>query len=188
MVSQRPVLFLVGTHGSGKTTLGRALKDHHGWRHLSVGDLGRLGRRGKLPREVSLRLMLAIAHSKPGQHIDPATATLLLAQVDAWRRDAPVVVDGFPSLPDHLVRMPKRSGIVHVRCAESIREPRLLLRSEVTMRRWTPGIHSARDLALDEFASQARKRPSFTEVGNDGDLDELQRSADGLNHWANSLA
>ena len=139
-MTRHPVLFLVGLHGSGKTTLGRLLKDRHGWRQLSVGDLGRLARRNKLPQGVSLRLMLTLAQATPGKHIDDAAVALLLAQIDAWRRDTPVAVDGFPSLPAHLLRTPDRAGVVHVECARAICEPRLMLRSEKTQRKWTPAL------------------------------------------------
>lgn len=188
MSGQHPVLFIVGFHGSGKTTLGRALKDAHGWRQLSVGDLARLGRRGKMPQEVSLRLMVALAHSKPGHHMDASTASLLLAQVDAWRRDAPVVVDGFPSLPEHLCRLPKKSGIVQATCAEGLRETRLLMRSERTQRKWTPGAHSARDMALDEFVTLAKRRAGFIEINNSGGLDALGHHACHIDGWARTLS
>jgi adenylate kinase family enzyme len=183
----KPVVFLVGLHGSGKTTLGRLLKDRHGWRQLSVGDLGRLARRGKLPSDVSLRLMLSLAHSKPGHHIAAHTASLLLAQGDAWRRDAPVVIDGFPSLPAHVGILPERSGIVHVQCAEDLREPRLLLRGEKTQRKWTPNLQSERDLALGALIASAARHRNFITLDNSDSLDGLERSAAHLHAWSNVL-
>ncbi|WP_454906758.1 AAA family ATPase [Variovorax gossypii] len=187
-MTRHPVLFLVGLHGSGKTTLGRLLRDRHGWRQLSVGDLGRLARRNKLPQGVSLRLMLTLAQATPGKHIDDAAVALLLAQIDAWRRDTPVAVDGFPSLPAHLSRTPDRAGVVHVECARAICEPRLMLRSEQTQRKWTPGLASARDLALADLVSHAGTKPYFCKINNDGGLDDLKATANQLDTWASQLA
>ncbi len=163
------------------------MHDLHGWRHLSVGDLGRLGRRGKFPRDVSLRLMVSIANSKPGAALSDEIASLLLSQIDSWRREAPVIADGFPSAPSHIDKLPAMSGIVHLQCDLALREPRLMLRGEKTARKWTPGLPSERDQRLDDLLIKGRTTPRFMEVDNNGSVEMLAQRARTLAQWAKSF-
>jgi hypothetical protein len=149
------------------------LKERHGWRHLGVGDLGRLARRQRLPAGVSVRLMLALARSTPGEHIATSTASLLLEEVQAWRELAPVVVDGFPSLPEHVALLPTGSRVIHIYCEASRREQRLMARSEQTARRWTAGSASARDKALSSTIAAARTAGCLSQHCNDASVDVL---------------
>lgn len=153
---KHPVVFLIGLHGSGKTTVGKHLQDHHGYRHLSLGDLGRLARARRSPEDCSLRLMCLLAGQTPDRPLRPELVTELLVNIDRMRLASPVSVDGFPSEPHHIDLMPERSVLVHLNVADHVRMARLIERSSNGPRKWTPGQHSARDERLGAVLAHAR--------------------------------
>lgn len=149
--STHPCVFLIGLHGVGKTTLGRHLHARHGWLHLSLGDLSRLARARRLPREFGVRLMGALAGQIPGERLKPQLISALLQEVERHRLERPVSIDGFPTEPYHLQLIQPDSRIVHLRTDDAVRNSRLEHRSVTTARQWTAQAAPAprdRDLPL----------------------------------------
>ena len=179
---QYPLLCLVGLHGTGKTTLARDLARHHGFAHLSLGDLGRLSRKGRLPSDIPPQLMVSVARSKPGGILDAGTAKLLFQHIDGLRKSTAVVVDGFPACPDHLAWLDDRSLIGRLHLTDSLRELRLTRRSELGPRKWTPGGHSARDASLAETVHAARTMGLHLETFNNGG-EKIEILTDQILHW-----
>lgn len=140
---------LVGFHGTGKTSIARHLVKDAGFQHLSVGDLGRLARRGRVPSNVPSTLMVLLARTTPGSILDDLTAEHLVAHLFTLRATGPVVVDGFPACPGHVKFLDDRCFVAHITLSEQERNDRLLERGKQTVRQWTPGGSSARDQALE---------------------------------------
>lgn len=174
-----PCIFLIGLHGSGKTTLGRLLQKEHGFHHLSLGDIGRLARSMKIPREYSLRFVTAMARQEPATPLSPKVVSLLLAEIEHLRQFSPVSIDGFPAEPSHVHQLPTRSLLVHVVVPENIRQERLVKRSQDTKRQWIPGLRSYRDEALPVILTEASKL--VLPVHNEGDCSQVA-------HWLASRA
>ena len=143
-----PCIFLVGLHGSGKTTLGRLLQSQHGWLHISMGNLGRLARSMRIPCEHSIRFMTALSKQAPGQALTVEVVAQLLSEIERLRQSRPVSVDGFPSDPSHASLIPEKSTVMHIMVDELERETRLIRRAEETVRQWNPGQLSLRDQML----------------------------------------
>lgn len=155
------VMFLIGLHGTGKTTIGKQLAASHGWFHISVGDLGRMARRYHHHDALPVRLMAEFAKSRPGVPISAMASELLSQAIGRISEKLPVVCDGFPSSPEHLDLLPPNSEIVWIQCDEDERARRLEMRAEETARRWTPGRQTLRDdlvEAVYHCASQDRVR------------------------------
>ncbi|WP_234265159.1 AAA family ATPase [Hydrogenophaga sp. NFH-34] len=150
-----PCIFLVGFHGSGKTTIGRQLQREHGYIHVSLGDLGRLARSMKFPSEHSLRFLVALAGQAAGQRLEPNVVQALRKEIERLRHVGPVSVDGFPAEAEHIALLPMGGAIVHITVPDSERETRLLHRASVTKRLWTPGQRSLRDEAIPSIIDAA---------------------------------
>lgn len=179
------IVFLLGLHGSGKSTLGRHMVRANGWAHISMGDLGRLARSGKRPSDISLPLIAELAAHYPGQRLSNRLVETLMLEVSKQAMQKPVICDGFPAHKDHLSVIPKSAQIIYVRCAQHVREARLDHRANQTQRKWTPGLSSERDrdlpallkLVTDSFSTQGSPE-RFLEIANDGNgLDSLKATA-----------
>lgn len=86
----RPVLFLIGAPGTGKTTQGARLAPALGGLHLSAGDLVRQAR---AEDEAS-----GLDRSKQMRRPD-----WIVGQLTTYAAGAPLlVVDGFPRMPEHV--------------------------------------------------------------------------------------
>lgn len=154
----RPVVFLIGPHGCGKTTIGRMLGAHDGWYHLSLGDMGRLARSMKRPAELSTRFMAAMAKQEPGQPLRDEVVQRLLDEIERLRTRWCLSVDGFPSEAAHVPLLPADSQLVLVEVDPRERERRLNHRTQTTARKWTPGMRSLRDEAIPHVLSAAGDR------------------------------
>lgn len=160
----RPRVFLLGPHGSGKGRLGRAL-GAHGYFHISVGALGRLARRRQFVSDVPMRLQLLMSRHEPGTPLAGQAVDHLVDHVRSRQR---VVVDGFPGSTDHLAVLGDLElwSFVYVYTPKVIREARLMHRAEKTVRKWTPGGLSARDLALPHLCREIRERTTLHVFNN----------------------
>jgi adenylate kinase family enzyme len=169
-------LFLIGKHGTGKTTIGQFLAVKHGWTHISVGDLCRQARRNRGLSTMPLRLMAELAKTSPGEPLSRDVARQLCQAIGKINQTGMVVCDGFPSSPEHLDLLPPNSDVVWIQCQEDERARRLAMRAEETERRWTPGRQTLRDdlvEAVYQCASQARVRADVKAriVVNDGSIE-----------------
>ncbi|MCO4087455.1 MAG: AAA family ATPase [Limnohabitans sp.] len=154
MASKHPVLFFIGPHGSGKTTAGRSLEAHHGFKHMSLGDLGRLARQRKTAGDFSLRLMCLLVAQKPNQPLGHHLVDALLRSIHDMRQRQPISVDGFPAEPDHLKLLPAGSTVINFDVPDDVREARLTNRSEHGPRKWVQGGQSLRDASLPALLSE----------------------------------
>lgn len=169
-------IFLIGKHGTGKTTIGQTLATRHGWTHISVGDLCRQARRNRGPSTMPLRLMAELAKTAPGEPLSPEVARQLCQAIGKINQTGLVVCDGFPSSPEHIDLLPPNSDVVWIQCQEDERERRLEMRAAETVRRWTPGRQTLRDdlvEAVYQCASQDRLRADIKAriVVNDGSIE-----------------
>lgn len=174
-----PIVFLVGLHGSGKSSIGRHLTKAHQWRHISLGDMGRLARKGMRPSDVSLRLISCLAAHRPGEAMPERTCLVISKELAAYSHVSPVVCDGFPIDPAQLSFLPAGSKIFVVECVDQVRERRLMERATKTVRQWTPGNGSLRDQSLPLLVDAARSNGMLAgTICNDEDGDNgLDKSA-----------
>jgi hypothetical protein len=87
-----------------------------------------------------------------------------------------MVLDGFPSSPDHLALLPSDTVFCVVWTPLGLRKARLQGRASKSKRQWTPGLHSARESALPLVIHQARKTDRCIFVRNLGAVDAVARS------------
>ncbi|MBS3912800.1 MAG: AAA family ATPase [Hydrogenophaga sp.] len=154
-----PCVFLLGLHGVGKTTVGRKLQSEHNWMHISLGDLGRLARARRLPREHSVRFMGYLASQQPGERLNRSLIDSLLLEVENHRSHRLVSVDGFPAEPYHVGLLPPNSLLVHLTAPESTRTERLTKRGEATVRQWSnKSAGSQRDRDLPAILEHHREK------------------------------
>ena len=160
----RSHVFLLGPHGCGKGTLGRAL-GAHGYEHISVGALGRLARKRQFVGNVPMKLQLLMLRHVPGTPLAGPAVDHLVEHVRSCGR---VVVDGFPGSIDHLAALGDLQlwSFVYVYAPKATRETRLIERAERTSRNWTPGGHSERDLALPALCRDLRARTTLHVFNN----------------------
>lgn len=156
-----PIVFLVGLHGSGKSSIGRHLVRTRQWRHLSLGDIGRLARKNLRPSDVSLRLISCLAAHRPGETMPDQTCLAIANEVLAYSHAAPVVCDGFPIDANQLNYVPIGSKLILIQCSDDVRTQRLLERGVKTVRQWTPGNGSVRDDGLPFLLQAARGKGLF---------------------------
>ena len=171
-----PIIYIVGLHGSGKTTAGQHLTrvlDNH--IHISVGDLARFGRRGTLPAEVPTRLMACLARHKPGTVFSFQTATLLSEYLKSLAiAKKSVSVDGFPSSPEHIQLLQPNAVILHLFTSEQTRHSRLDNRSLTTGRKWVNGGASERDNELEcVIKTASTERIKVINIDNSDGVDDL---------------
>lgn len=144
---KNPLVFLIGLHGVGKTTVGQAMMKR-GFHHISLGDLGRMLRKHKLPKGYSLRFLRLLAGHTPGERLSEELVGALFHEINDKNRLYPVVVDGFPAEPYHVISLQPGSHLVELTCHEEERVRRLSQRSIETQRQWLPNIVSRRDNQL----------------------------------------
>lgn len=150
-----PLVFLIGLHGVGKTTIGRALATEHQYLHVSLGNLGRLLRRRRIPKGYSLRFLRLLAAHEPGERMSSALIQALHSDVNTHNTQAPLVVDGFPAEPYHVTGLPAGCTVVHLTCPDDVRATRLIDREEETNRKWVEGAISDRDRQVAAVAQAA---------------------------------
>ena len=177
--SNMPIVYIVGLHGSGKTTAGKHLSQAiDGHIHISVGDLARFGRKGSLPAEVPTRLMACLARHKPGTVFSFQTATLLSEYlISLTNCKKSVSVDGFPSSPEHVQLLPNNAVILHLFTSEQTRHSRLENRSLTTGRKWVNGGASERDTELKNVLDAASTAGvKVIDIDNSESADKLLQS------------
>lgn len=148
-----PVIFLVGRHGSGKSTLGKALRQE-GYKHVSVGALRRLAKHAAIPADVPYNLMRLLKRSMPGEPLSPEICVALLSFASGFEK---CVIDGFPASVEHVGMCPPQAIIGYVWTPAKQREERLNARAQATVRQWTPGRPSAREEQLASVVRHARR-------------------------------
>jgi hypothetical protein len=151
------------------------LHHSHGWAHLSLGDLGRMARMRKPHPYLSLRLMASLAGQIPGERLRPQVIDALLNQVQVLRERSPVIVDGFPSEPYHVTKLPSGAKLMCLEVPEDVRLERLEFRTQTTARRWNPDMGPGlRDhqlpFLLQEHASRVVK------VSAAGHIEDIARN------------
>lgn len=161
-----PLIFLIGRHASGKSTIGAAMRAN-GFVHLSVGALRRIAQHRQFPADVPYPLMLELRRASAGAPLNEAASRMLLGHAQA---QANCVVDGFPASVEHLAMIPAVARIVAIWAPTGARERRLEARSAATKRIWTPGQHSMREAALSGVMRAARASGRLEYVRNVGDL------------------
>jgi adenylate kinase family enzyme len=150
------LIFLIGLHGCGKSSIGKCIQAVDGWRSYSVGDLGRSARRNRPVDGISIRTLVRLGQTQPGIPMNNQLAQMLIADLS---KHTQVVCDGFPASPEHLQFLPAGSVLALVHCDETRRGHRLTQRAEDTSRAWTPGMPSQRDALVHEVFSEALKYP-----------------------------
>jgi cytidylate kinase len=162
-----PLLFLIGRHGAGKSAIGRELANL-GFQHWSIGLLRRLAATKSFPSDVPAKLIVALGRERPGRPVSSETATLLI-QLASVRDN--VVIDGFPSAPDHLDLLPPGSIVVYVSAPAAMRRARLKTRAAETLRQWENRTElSGRDASLSQVVCRLRKAGKIRFVSNIGAL------------------
>lgn len=155
---QHPVIFLIGLHGVGKSTIGKILATEQGFKHISLGDLSRLLHKKKIPAGYQLRFLRMLGkHDRGGERMAPALVNALMEEIQAVRHLRGIVIDGFPSEPLHVLSLPTGSTVVHLTCSEQERMERLEHRSECTVRKWDSNIESRRDQQVQAVFSLAQE-------------------------------
>ena len=158
-MTQHPLIFLIGLHGVGKSTIGKHLAAEHKYRHLSIGDIGRLVRKRKMPAGYSARFLLLLAGHEPGERMSPRLVEALHAEIARQNAFGPLVVDGFPAEPYHVMDLPTGSTVIRLSCDEDERMKRLTHRSETTARKWNhETIDSRRDRQIEAVFEVAMER------------------------------
>lgn len=157
-MNPHPLVFLIGLHGVGKSTVGKQLASEHKYRHMSIGNLGRLVRKRKMPSGYSTRFLLLLARHEPGERMSPKLVESLHAEIARQNAFGPLVVDGFPAEPYHVMELPTGSVVIRLSCDEEERKKRLTHRSETTARKWDELIDSRRDRQMDAVFEVATER------------------------------
>ena len=113
--------------------------------------------------------MVLLARTRPGDILDSRLTQCLMRHLNLLRLKTPVLVDGFPSCPDHLATLDAGCALIEVVVNESTRIARLNYRSENTARLWRPGAPSLRDSLVKETidAATTNKMP-VEQISNDG--------------------
>jgi hypothetical protein len=121
--------------------------------------------------------MQELRNSIPGLPLNQVAAKILLRFAS---QKPNCVVDGFPSTESHLALLPADSIIVLLSTTKTNRNSRLAQRSELTVRKWTPGAVSAREIELPELIRRARRRFKLLRITNSGSIDMLADKANAL--------
>lgn len=165
------LICLIGRHGCGKSSVGRALETL-GFKHVSVGLLRRLANSKNCPADVPVTLMSAMRRSAPGAPLIHDTAAKLLKYVATFPS---CVLDGFPSSEEHLDLLPEGVIFVLLWTPRQVREGRLTVRAAESKRQWVAGRPSLREQALAEVIRKAREAGRVRFLANRADttLNEL---------------
>ncbi|MFJ1258388.1 AAA family ATPase [Cupriavidus sp. CuC1] len=145
---------LIGPHGVGKSTIGRMLADRGFW-HLSIGTLRRLARKGMLPSDIPIRLLVTLRDADPGR---PLPDLVVAAVIELAKTRDRVVIDGLPSSPSHLALLDPSWRIISVTAPDELRLDRLKTRAGQSARAWVAARASARDLQLRSVIEAAGAR------------------------------
>jgi adenylate kinase family enzyme len=147
---------LLGPHGAGKSSVGRALMAH-GYEHINIGAVARLARRNLNPSNIPGRLRIVLARHVPGSPLDALAVSELLDHIRSRPR---IVVDGFPASVEHLavIGALDELSFVYAYTPRRVREARLIERAQTTARGWQPGGRSERDIALPALCWALRER------------------------------
>lgn len=180
----RSPIFLIGLHGCGKSTVGQHLQERHGYLHISVGSLARLAKKRRLPVEFSHTFMVRLCAHLPGMPMSPRLIESLLAEISIHNQYRPVVVDGFPASVDHVKTLPAACVVVNLSINESVRQERLIHRSQTTNRKWTPGMSSQRDDDLPEVVKAIQSR---VDMHSDISLVEIDVSSNSVESIVESI-
>lgn len=174
---QNPVIFLIGLHGVGKSTIGKILAAKQGFKHISIGDIGRLLHKTKIPAGYGLRFLRLLGKHERGERMAPELIHELMEEIKAVAHLRGVVVDGFPAEPMHVLSLPTGSTVVHLTCPEQERVQRLAHRSECTARKWHCGIESRRDEQVEAVFSVAQESRALRTqtIANEGDPEIIAR-------------
>jgi len=109
-----PRVLIIGTHGAGKTSLGRSLAQALGLPHASVGEVTRAAHaRGVLPRD-------------GGAHFSRDEAAAMLAA--ALPEQGGCVMDGYPPTPD--AAGGRWSVALHLQLSDETAAARIAARAE----------------------------------------------------------
>lgn len=179
-----PLVCLIGRHGSGKSTIGAALAPH-GFKHISVGALRRLAINGAIPVDVPYSLLSALKRTRPGQPLQLPVAHRLL---DFALGFSDCVIDGFPSISDHLALLPEHARIAYIWAPRLAREERLVARAAATSRLWVPGRPSERESNLSQLVRESRRLMEVGFFSNAGTTGEVQSVAKRLVNWTKDRA
>lgn len=162
-------IFLIGRHGTGKSTLGRASESEN-YKHMSVGVLRRLAGHNQYPIDIPYSLMRAFRTSPRGEPMSDSLATKLVGFLNS---QPACVVDGFPGKSEHLGLLPVNSVVVYVWCGKADREHRLEARARSSMRQWNPSGASFRDKALSNLVIASRRAHLLLFHRNDGGVESV---------------
>ena len=160
----RMLVCIIGRHGTGKTTIGKAL-ERLGMRHISVGEIKRASRRNVFPDGIPHKLLGMLSVQPSNTLISMASAWELVRFLLTVPRCS---VDGFPPAAEYIELLPPDTFIIYCITPKLLRERRLSQRSEETGRKWNPGGISARDAELARLTRAVRGRFRFMPVRNDG--------------------
>lgn len=158
------LIFLVGRHGAGKSTVGAELVKV-GYKHISVGLLRRLARAHQAPSDIPYALMSAMRRTQPGAAMPNDVARKIVAYALQFER---CVVDGFPASVMHLELVPPDATVAVVCTPKTTRHARLAKRAETSRRQWVEGRRSEREESLAGLIAKARYHFSTLYVKNDG--------------------
>lgn len=168
-----PFVCLIGRHGSGKSTIGSAMR-RFGFAHFSVGTLRRLARHNQFPSDVPYTLMVRLRRLPAGEPLPISLAQDLVRHCTVLQN---CVLDGFPASVDHLSILPPDTVIGLVYAPQTLCVKRLTDRAAQTLRQWTSGRESAREIALASVLRLARRRYRTVLIRNVNDEDEPSRIA-----------
>lgn len=164
---------LIGRHGGGKSTLGSMLR-RHGFQHYSVGTMRRLARRGELPNDVPVSLMLALRRAPIDESLPEPVVKQILALASRFPH---CVLDGFPASPAHIALLPSDAVVLYIYSDKRTRLQRLASRAEQTQRNWHFDRTSSREAALAAVTGKLRADGRLTFIRNCGDLAALHAFA-----------
>ena len=155
-----PCIFIIGRHGSGKSTLGLALAERlGGLAFISLGALLRIARRGASSRDLPGRMARdAYRHRWTSLSLPSDALSELL---DYTRRSHPkgFILDGAPRSPSDLAACRETDIYIHLVCEDALARHRLILRSEESARQYAPTQdQSIRDRGLPELLEALRGR------------------------------
>lgn len=157
------MIFLIGRHGSGKSTFGKALRSE-GYKHISVGALRRLAKNGVIPSDVPYTLLRMLKRSSPGEPMSSEICAALLSFASNHKK---CVIDGFPASIDHVEMCPPDAVMGFLWTPAHQRVERLNARAEATVRQWTPGRASVREDHLASVVRHARRVRRVIFIAND---------------------